>query len=242
MLWKRFISSWISESPYLFPPPLGGVEYGQNIYPCPKCSKYIKESEKANVICVKCDAYWHYECVEVTQEELDEKWANVDFLCKKHREEKANEMVVSQVIQTPDVNDGFDDDKLVVRSIKIKEYELNTKSVLKKKLASLSRSAIYEPKDSHRQHTVTMSTPTYHIMLENLIHCGKDIGLEVKRDDKDTKGKAVESLFNAEIKLNDGSVVPFTLTCYHTTNRMLFQLLGPKTEPKVNGLTVLTTF
>ena len=206
---------------------------------CPKCHKYIKESDKANVVCVKCDAYWHHECVEITQSELDEKWANIDFLCKEHREEKANdEIVVSQIIQTPDVNDAFDDDKLVVRSIKIKEYELNTKGVLKKKLASMSRSAIFEPKDSNRQHTVTMSTPTYHIMLENMTHCGKALGLEVKRDDKDQKGNAVESLFTAEIKLIDDTVLPFALTCYHTTNRMLFQLLGPKTSPKVNELAV----
>ena len=40
-----------------------------------------------------------------------------------------------------------------------------------------------------------------------------------------------------KIGFNDDTVVPFTVICYHTTNR-IFQLLGPKTAPKVNGLTV----
>ena len=34
-----------------------------------------------------------------------------------------------------------------------------------------------------------------------------------------------------------GAKVPFTIICYHTTNRMLFQLLGEKSDSKVRGLT-----
>ena len=201
---------------------------------CPKCHKYIPET---GVVCVKCNAFWHYECANVTQVELDEQWHNIDFLCEDHREEKAiDEVEASKMVSRAD-HDAFDDENLLVRTIKIKSYELNTKYVLKKKLASLESPAVYEPKDSNRQHTVTMSTPTYHIMLENMIHCGKSIGLTIKRDDKDKRGNSVESSFNAEVTMADDTVVPFTVICYHTTNKMLFQLLGAKTEPKINGLT-----
>ena len=52
---------------------------------CPKCSKYIN-SEDNGVVCHPCQSYWHYECVGVTQEELDTTWKDVPFLCPQHRD------------------------------------------------------------------------------------------------------------------------------------------------------------
>ena len=39
--------------------------------------------------CVTNVAYWHFNCAEVTQEILDEKWKNSEFLCVMHSRECA---------------------------------------------------------------------------------------------------------------------------------------------------------
>ena len=55
---------------------------------CPKCSIYVKHTDQG-VACVKCRAFWHYACVGVTQNEMDEYWSIRPFLCPEHRAAEA---------------------------------------------------------------------------------------------------------------------------------------------------------
>ena len=46
---------------------------------CPKCSVYVEGTADDNgVVCVKCEAYWHFNCAEVTQEILDSEWKGIE--------------------------------------------------------------------------------------------------------------------------------------------------------------------
>ena len=47
---------------------------------CPGCDMYVNE---IGVVCVKCDAYWHYQCAKVTAEEVA-KLGDVEFSCYIH--------------------------------------------------------------------------------------------------------------------------------------------------------------
>ena len=199
---------------------------------CPKCRIYVKENDEG-VVCNECNAYWHYECANVTQKELDEKWNGVHFQCAEHSHENRKEMITRPKIQ----NKMIEDQSISVRNIKMRNYELNEKTVLKRKLNALDNQVMITPKDNHRQQVVTMSTPTYHIMYENMSTCGEKMGLEVKRDDMDEKGNKVEGTFHAAIEVN-GVKIEFTIICYHTANKMLFQLLGKKSEARINGMTM----
>ena len=160
---------------------------------CPKCTKYVRDGDEG-VVCIKCNAYLHYECANTTQEELDEKWLDKPFQCIEHRS-NGQELVLNQ--GNPQaykfVEDAYNDENLLVRNIKIKDYSLNGKAAIKKKLNALNGQTTITGKDGNRQQVVIMSTPTYHIMMENLISCGEKMGLEVKREDIDEKGNNVES-------------------------------------------------
>ena len=93
-----------------------------------------------------------------------------------------------------------------------------------------------EPKDGSRQFYFKMSTPTYHILIENLVNVGEDLGMVVKRNDEDVNREMVKTQFTLSIKTTDGASTPISLTGYHTNNSMLIQLLGNKTEKKVGYL------
>ena len=196
---------------------------------CPKCRKYVKETD-LGVVCKPCQAYWHYECANTNQDEIDEKWSDIDFLCEIHRETLENDLNVVQK------NLAFEDNKLKVRNIKINNYVLNEKDANMTLLKDIDKQSSIEPKDGYRQYTISLSTPTYHLILENMNNLGNQKGMEIKRDDVDLKGTKLKCQWIASIKLNDGTLTNFSITCFHTTNRILIQLTGKNTVSRVNGL------
>ena len=208
---------------------------------CPKCNKLVGHNDDG-VACAMCNAFWHYACANTNHDEIETTWHGKEFLCEEHRKQSPENGYEPATLALQ-VDNGspkvcYDEKSLNIRDIKINEYHLNEKNALKKKLNGMNNTLVITPKDNHRQQSVTMSTPTYHLIVENLLSCGEQVGLEVKRQDVDGKGNNVECSFNANIRLNDGCQVPFTIICYHTTNRMLFQLLGNPTETKIQGLSV----
>ena len=204
---------------------------------CPNCRKFVGENDDG-VVCVQCNAFWHYACANTSQEALDQLWLNKDFLCENHRH--ANKISSSSLqVKNVNTNDCFNDNNLSIRSFKINDYALNQKSTIKKKFNGMNSQFLITPRDNQRQQSVTMSTPTYHIIMENIMNYGQDMGLEIKREDVDENGNNVECSYNARVELTNGTQVHFTILCYHTTNRMLFQLLGKANETKIEGLSLV---
>ena len=197
---------------------------------CPKCRIYVRDTDKG-VVCKQCQAYWHYECANTSQEEIDELWSDRDFQCELHR--KSVEVVKDKV---PSNDDYFVDENLKVRNIKVNNYVLNEKGVLKTKLNDIDKQADIVPKDGERQYTISLSTPTYHLIVENMRNLEKQKGMEIKRDDVDLKGNTLKCQWMASITLNDSTTTQFSITGYHTTNRLLIQLTGKNTTNKIERL------
>ena len=199
---------------------------------CPKCSVYVKETDEG-VVCVPCQAYWHYDCVGVTEAELTEKWDGIDFLCPKHRSIKATQ--VSKLFIAENTK-CLDDNNEMRIDMRINNFALNQQAKIKDKLSKMNTEFKISPKDNKRQYYFQMSTPTYHLFIENIVRFGKEIGITVKNNDVDLKGDSLQTQFILDIKTTDGANVPISLTGYHTKNSMMIQLMGNKTEDKVNHL------
>lgn len=43
----------------------------QSTSTCPHCAQYV---ESDGVVCIKCNAWWHFECAGVSQEILNREW------------------------------------------------------------------------------------------------------------------------------------------------------------------------
>ena len=80
---------------------------------CPKCTLYVRDTDDG-VACDTCQAFWHYVCVGVTQQELDEEWNERPFLCPKHRE--------LCVVDAPTKSEESKEVKVL---IKVNSYTLN---------------------------------------------------------------------------------------------------------------------
>ena len=68
---------------------------------CPGCRGFVNE---IGVVCEQCRAYWHYECANVTQEQIDTIWKG-DFLCETHR--KSSNMSLITNISTQQIADDY---------------------------------------------------------------------------------------------------------------------------------------
>ena len=207
---------------------------------CPKCTLYVKDTDEG-VVCPPCEAYWHYKCAEVTKEELDEEWSGIQFLCLKHRTEKKKEE--NMITTTPlklSINlkeeMNFHKENIEITNIKINKYDLNKKKKAKEKLAKMGAKFEVTANDQNRQYTLTMSTPTYQLFIENIVEIGEQIGINVRRHDTDATGEMTQSQFTVDIQTTNGIDIPISLTCYHTANKLLIQLMGNKTQTKIKYL------
>ena len=188
---------------------------------CPKCNVFVERGEDG-VVCGSCAAYWHYRCAEVTHEILDRDWSGIEFLCTQHREERN---INSNLENVEEINRKKVD--MVVSNIKIHSYSLDVKTRLKQKLANIAGEMAIEEKDGGRQYTINLNSVTYQLIVDNMVTLGDLLGgIDVKRDDVDNKGANVQTQFIAAI----GSNINASITCFHTTNNMLLQLMGRTTN------------
>ena len=195
---------------------------------CPGCSIYVRETDDG-VVCKPCQAYWHYACVGTTQEELDNDWKGISFMCQNHRKETKQITLDCQA-------DGKDEAEGIKLDIKINNFALNAQQKIKDKLSKMEAEFEIQPKDNHRQYYFKMSTPTYHLFIENIIQFGEELGMSVKRKDADLNGEIVKTQFILNIRTTDGASTPLSLTGYHTNNSMLIQPVGSKTGEKTEHL------
>ena len=86
-----------------------------------------------------------------------------------------------------------------------------------------------ENKDQGKQCTISMSTTTYHIIMNNIVSIGENVGLKmIKPVDVDSSGNALKSQYESQLIVNEVVVASITISCYHTTNNILVQLKGKK--------------
>ena len=54
---------------------------------CPGCDIFVEgtDDDDDGVVCAVCNAYWHFNCAEVSKEVLENEWDQIEFVCKKHR-------------------------------------------------------------------------------------------------------------------------------------------------------------
>ena len=109
-------------------------------------------------------------------------------------------------------------------NIRIDKFVLNKKQNVKKKLSRMDDAFRIIAKDGKRQYVIEMSTPTYHIFVENFLNLGRKDGHIIESENFDEHGVQLKQQFNVKLRANNGKTVPITITCYHTNNSMLVQL------------------
>ena len=213
---KMLLSERVKKQPERFGSYIMG---GNPSSTCPRCYKYV---ESEGVVCVSCNAYVHFECAGVTQEEIDSEWDGVDFECDGHNKTA----MVRQTTQKESECDvsNQSEAEYIFDNVNVNSYKLNVKGKIKEKLANISSPMVIDENDGGRQYTIKLNSVTYQLIMENFINLGEQLGgVQVKRDHVDQCGLNVQVQYNLKITNVDVSV-----TCYHTTSSMLIQLMGKK--------------
>ena len=188
---------------------------------CQGCNQYVQANEKG-VVCATCVAYWHYECADVSEEDVA-KLGKREFYCKKHIQDG---MEIAETDLSTVTDDLYQADGGVLTSfIKMLPYVLNDSEVCKKRLKGLSSRYKVTKKDKGKQFTVKVNTVTYALIVNGLIAMGESRGIKIKREDIDSEGTKLQVIF--QIAFTKGDIeVSITMTCYHTTNNILIQMNG----------------
>ena len=186
---------------------------------CPGCRKVVKDGDKG-VVCEPCIAYWHYKCANVTQEQIETVWKE-KFVCEAHRLtlECAGSANERTEISSSTTNNEED---VVLTNIKINSYSIDKLSKIKFKINNMENKPFLEEKACNRQHTITLNSVTYQILVGNFIGFGERLGVNPKRIDK--TGENVQDQYEMNINNN----IPVSVTYFHTTNNILVQLKSEK--------------
>ena len=188
---------------------------------CPKCRQYVANGCKG-VLCTGCHAYWHYECASVSDEILSVEWDGIDFQCEKHK----TTVTIQQGSDCKNID-------ILFSEVRIKSFNLNVKEKLKEKLQNIGSDMIIEKHDGGRQYTVRLNTVSYQMIAQNMLTLGNELGgVEVKNNDVDLNGTGLQCQYIIEVSPEMSA----SITCYHTKSSMLVQLVGRKSEKKVEKL------
>ena len=205
--------------------PTGGDEREEASGICPKCNVYVTQQEHG-IVCESCNAYWHYHCAGVTQEEVD-NLENEEFLCEKHsvtKEVGVSVLPERKSSESDYIRKATED---VICQFRIHSYSLNGKKAIKKKLKNLDTRYVISMKESGKQYTINLNSVTYQIIKEKLAEFGEQLNINIKRPVFDDTGKNVENQYVVALS---GGLTEVAVTCYHTTNLILLQLRGRKNE------------
>ena len=195
---------------------------------CPKCKVFVDGSdENDGVVCASCNAYWHFSCAEVSNEILENEWADVEFMCEHHRSVSH----VSSLVSPHVVNNCCDKtDDHVISDIKVHDYSLNINKKLKEKLKNLDTVMSVEVKDNGGQYTISINSTSYQLIVVNMLEFGGCLGtIEIPRTDVDNGGNGVQDRYILSVK----SKFQLSITCYHTTSSLLLQIMGNRTSEKL---------
>ena len=209
---------------------------------CPGCNKYVSDNEGA-VVCNTCDAYWHFACAMVTEEEI-KQLGDDEFYCQKHSNGLA--VVESNMVEMESIEcntSDLEDNQTEILNIKMVPYILNTKKLWKAKLRDLKRVLKIDRKDNGKQYVIVVNTVTYTILINSIKEVGEICGLQVKRADVDPKYNDLQVQYDGKITKQNFMDVPVTITFYHTKNSMLIQVKGERNGVNwTDKLDMLQTF
>ena len=159
---------------------------------CPKCQVYVEDT---GVVCEKCQAYWHFPCVGVTQQEVNEKWDDKPFLCPSHR---ASTPDICCVAASQDLNVG---ESIVHR---VHSYTLNPQITNRKLLSSLNIKPKIEPRENEEQYYIKICPPSFELIVANMTEFGKQWGITIKAAGLDNQGTKVATQFNMNLNTASG--------------------------------------
>ena len=217
------------------PARLADCFVGKSSSYCPRCDNYV-EADDLGVECVECEAYWHYQCAEVTEDEVN-ALGKQEFTCRMHPKANAVYPAASIRLTTAGSTSNLSKEENILLNAKINPYTLNEIKVLKEKIKNIEKTIEIEAKRCQRQYTVKVNSVTYQLMADNFVKFGEVLGLSVKRPDYDNTGNQVQIQYEMVICNN----IPVSVTCFHTTNNILVQLKGTKSARRVNQLNVFVT-
>ena len=203
---------------------------------CPKCHQHVKHSDEG-VVCSQCQAYWHYSCAGVTQEELDNNWSGIDYLCLAHREVSEKQILCDVIDQSarkqPALNNN--DGCYVVPTQKntgevqllvhrVHSYSLNPKTTVKKHLSNLDLKPKIQARDKEQQYYIKVCPPSYEILVANMIEFGKQWGISMKAGEIDNDGIKVGTQFNILLSTPNGLHANVSMNCHWTSSSIHLQL------------------
>ena len=205
---------------------------------CPKCKIFVEGSpDEDGVVCMTCNAYWHFNCAEVTHEILEMEWAGIEYLCAQHRNTSEVDGLIPTNLYSGEKKRKMKCD-IVTSDIKIHNYSLNINKKLKEKLQNLDTKIAVELKDNGGQYSISFNSTSYQLIVVNMIEFGSPIGtVEVPRNDVDKSGNHVQDRYIITI----GPEFKLSITCYHTTSSILLQLMGMRTSEKLCKLEQFVT-
>ena len=200
---------------------------------CPGCNKYVEYNQEG-VLCVECASYWHFECANVSAKEV-EQLGNQPFYCESHRKNDVDvkklqgvEVLVSaHAVQCDEVNNESFEESVV--DVKVAQYILNNTKYCNDKLKCLDNQHEIKKLDQGKQFTVNVNSVTYFVIVKSLSALGKSQGVNIKRKGVDLMGTSTQAQFDVDLQVGD-LVVPITMTCFHTTNKIHVQVKGKKRE------------
>ena len=201
---------------------------------CPSCKTYV---DTDGVVCKTCQAYWHYSCANVTQDELDTDWTGEEFLCEMHRGSLLR-VIKTTTVQSESIDVTDDRANVILTNIKINPYSLNKLNQIKKKISNLDTKMVFDLKDCKKQYTIKVNSVTYQILVENLLDFAAHMAVKIKRDDVDQNGDNVKTQYNLSICNN----TPCSVTFFHTTNNILVQLMKGDMKQIDDRIKNLSTF
>ena len=183
---------------------------------CPKCREAVEKKDGAE--CQICKALWHYTCAGTSSLERHDGDGDAPFLCPQHQcTSMSNEIPSSTLVKT----------------IQIAPFKMNYTQNIRKQLKKIDNEYKIELKDSGKQFLINLGATTYQFLLHNMITVGHTLGIDIKKDDVDLEGGKLDTHFTASPSLHNIDI-PMALIFYHTTNNILIQLKGRKTDGNWN--------
>ena len=115
--------------------------------------------------------------------------------------------------------------------IKIESFTINKKENLKKKLRNIERNNEFTAKDNGKQYVVLLNTITYQILVDNIMNFSNQLNVKIKKENNDRSGANIQQQFVLSIRCgNEDKVNVITVTCFHTTNTVMIQILGKRKD------------
>ena len=197
-------------------------QLGDNLFYCMRHGDNAKTKVNKDTFCANSHNDGPSQCV--SQDEPDA----VLIQENKMDDYESNRLSITPYVESSDMK--CVEAKIEDMELKVASYVLNEEASKKFKLDNLVSKYDIQLKDNGKQYVIVTNTVTYHIIMQNLIVIGQNLGLKVKLNEVDSNGIGTKQQYNGTILISNEVMVPVTLICYHTKNKFQIQLLGKKSS------------